>query len=68
MSHVTYLSSAGLRMLLLLYRRIRENNGKMVLTGLTEEVADIMQITGFLDLFSTFDKRATGLQALQRVG
>lgn len=68
MSRVTYLSSAGLRMLLLLYRRIKENNGYMVLTGLSEEVADIMQITGFLDLFHTFDSRSSGLQALQKVG
>ncbi|MBC8171713.1 MAG: STAS domain-containing protein [Anaerolineae bacterium] len=68
MSHVTYLSSAGLRMLLLLYRRIRENHGFMVLTGLSEEVTDIMQITGFLDLFSIFDNRATGLQALKKAG
>ncbi len=66
MSNVTYLSSAGLRMLLLLYRRIIENHGKMVLTGLTEEVRDIMQMTGFLDLFATFDSRANALLALAK--
>jgi anti-sigma B factor antagonist len=66
MSRVNYLSSAGLRMLLLLYRRIRENNGYIVLTGLSEEVADIMQMTGFLDLFHTFENRSTALKALQK--
>jgi anti-sigma B factor antagonist len=68
MSRVTYLSSAGLRMLLLLYRRICENNGYMVLTGLSEEVADVMKITGFLDLFRTFESRNIALQAMQKAG
>ena len=68
MIQVTYLSSAGLRMLLLLYRRIRERNGLMVLAGLSEEVRDIMAITGFLDLFTTFENRITGLQALKKAG
>jgi anti-sigma B factor antagonist len=68
MSRVTYLSSAGLRMLLLLYRRIRENNGYMVLAGLSEEITDIMQITGFLDLFKIFESRNSALQALKKAG
>lgn len=68
MSRVTYLSSAGLRMLLLLYRRIRENNGFMVLAGLSEEITDIMQITGFLDLFKIFENRNSALQALKKAG
>jgi anti-sigma B factor antagonist len=66
MSHVNYLSSAGLRMLLLLYRRIRENRGDMALAGLSEEVRDIMAITGFLDLFQTYDSRIAGLNAIRK--
>ncbi len=66
MSGVTYLSSAGLRLLLLVYRRVREHEGLMVLTGLREEVQDVMNITGFLDLFSTFENRQAGLQALRK--
>lgn len=68
MSRVTYLSSAGLRMLLLLYRRIRDSQGVMALTGLSEEVSDMMSITGFLDLFTTFENRMIGLQALKKAG
>lgn len=68
MTQVTYLSSAGLRMLLLLYRFIRENNGYLALTGLTDEVRDIMDITGFLDLFTIFDDRNEALKALRKIG
>jgi anti-sigma B factor antagonist len=64
MSRVTYLSSAGLRTLLLLYRRIREHVGQIALAGLTEEVRDVMSITGFLDFFSTYEDRHHGLKAL----
>lgn len=68
MTQVTYLSSAGLRMLLLLYRYIRENNGYLALTGLTDEVRDIMDITGFLDLFTIYDDRTQALKALRKTG
>jgi len=64
MSHVTYMSSAGLRTLLLLYRRIRDNIGHIVIAGLSDEVRDVMAITGFLDCFATFENRTAGLKAL----
>lgn len=65
MSGVRYMSSAGLRLLLLLYRRIREQVGQVAIVGLTEEVRDIMSITGFLDFFSIFENRNAGMNALQ---
>lgn len=64
MSDVTYMSSAGLRILLMLYRTIKEKHGEIVLVGLSEEIRDIMSITGFLDFFITFDRREEGLQSL----
>ena len=65
MSRVQYMSSAGLRLLLLLYRRIREQVGQVAIVGMTEDVKDIMKITGFLDFFATFDDRSAGMSALQ---
>jgi anti-sigma B factor antagonist len=50
MSGVSYMSSAGLRMLLSLRRQIPAN-GKLVLAGLSEQLYDVMSITGFLDFF-----------------
>lgn len=55
MSQVGYMSSAGLRMLLMLYRTARFNNENLVMVGLTEEIRDTMAITGFLNFFTTTD-------------
>lgn len=55
LSQVAYMSSAGLRMLLLIYRQMTNQNGKVVLVGLSEEIQDTMSITGFLDFFQATD-------------
>src|SRR5262245_44929598 len=52
MNQVDYMSSAGLRMLLMLYRQLNDNDGRIMLAGLREEIRDIMSITGFLELFT----------------
>lgn len=64
MSRVTYLSSAGLRTLLLLYRQVTQVDGRIVLAGLSEMIWDTMAVTGFLDFFSayrTLDEAVVGL-------
>jgi anti-sigma B factor antagonist len=65
MSQVSYMSSAGLRMLLLLARQITATNSKLVLVGLSEELADTMAITGFLPFFETYETTEEGLIALK---
>jgi anti-sigma B factor antagonist len=64
MSGVGYMSSAGLRMLLSMYRQISRQNGHMVLIGLAEEIKDTMSITGFLNFFTIHDTVDEGLKAL----
>lgn len=61
---VTYMSSAGLRTLLLLYRQIDNENGAVVLTGLSEVLRDTMSITGFLDFFQSYDRVEEGIAAV----
>jgi len=61
---VEYMSSAGLRMLLSMYRQISRGSGGIVLVGLGEEIKDTMSITGFLNFFTTRDTVDEGLQAL----
>lgn len=65
MTQVAYLSSAGLRMLLSLYRQIFNQNAQIVLVGLSEEIADTMSITGFLDFFQTADTLDQALDTLK---
>lgn len=65
MRAVTYLSSAGLRLLLILYRQITGRGGRVVLAGLPPMISDTMQNTGFMDFFEAYDTVAEGLQVLQ---
>jgi anti-sigma B factor antagonist len=61
---VEYMSSAGLRVLLSMYRQVVRQNGGIVLVGLAEEIKDTMSITGFLNFFITHDTVDEGLKAL----
>ncbi len=65
MTKVPYMSSAGLRMLLSLYRQTSAKEGKLVLVGLSEELEDTMSVTGFLDLFVTKPDLEDGIAALK---
>ena len=64
MTQVGYMSSAGLRMLLTIYRSIAGQGGKVVLVGLSTDLIDTMSMTGFLDFFSYFENLDEGLAAL----
>ena len=65
MTKVAYMSSAGLRMLLSIYRHISGNQGKVILVGLSEELVDTMSMTGFLTYFTVQDTLDAGLQAFR---
>lgn len=51
LSKVDYLSSAGLRLMLLIYREFAAKNKKLVLAGMSQEIKEVMSYTGFLNLF-----------------
>jgi anti-sigma B factor antagonist len=55
MKGVDYMSSAGLRMLLMLYRQVTARHGRVTLVGVSEEIRDVMSHTGFLKFFEVAD-------------
>lgn len=63
MSRVDYLSSAGLRLLLLLYRDLSTRNGKLVLVGVSADIRTVMSHTGFLNFFTLADSQQEALYA-----
>ena len=65
MTEVSYMSSAGLRSLLSLYRQTIAKDGKIVLVGLSEDILDTMSVTGFLDFFTVCDTVELGLNSLK---
>ncbi|MFA6703159.1 MAG: STAS domain-containing protein [Dysgonamonadaceae bacterium] len=55
LTKVDFVSSAGLRVLLMVYRQIKAKNGKVILVGVSEEITEIMSITGFINFFEIVD-------------
>ncbi len=48
---VEYISSAGLRVFLVLAKRMRDLQGRLVLCGLPEPVRQVFRLAGFMPLF-----------------
>ncbi|HKN99009.1 MAG TPA: STAS domain-containing protein [Pseudonocardiaceae bacterium] len=59
-----YMSSAGLRMLLLTYRRARDENVRMALAAIPDEINALMAATGFLDAFTVTSTVSEGVREL----
>ncbi len=64
LSQVGYMSSAGLRMMLLIYRQIGAAGGSVALTGLTEEIEEVRELTGFLTYFTTYESVDSAIEAM----
>lgn len=65
-SRLTYMSSAGLRIVLKLYRTMAGKNGHIALAGPSEYIRDTMSMTGFLSFVPTYESLSAGLKALQQ--
>ena len=52
LSDTDYISSAGLRVFLVLAKRLRDLRGRLVLAALGEPVRQVFQLAGFLPLFT----------------
>jgi stage II sporulation protein AA (anti-sigma F factor antagonist) len=65
MAGVEYISSAGLRVLLVAAKRLKPPAGALVLCGLGPGVRTVLELAGFMPLFAVEPARA---QALARIG
>ncbi len=57
LGELDYISSAGLRVLLVVAKKIQQNGGKVVLAELTPNVKEVFEISGFSSIFKIFDSR-----------
>ena len=62
LSEVDFVSSAGLRVILMIYRQIKSKDGKVVLVGVSEEIRDVMTVTGFANFFEMVDSIENALK------
>lgn len=60
-SEVEYISSAGLRVALVLAKRLRGLDGQLVLCGMAQPVRQVFQLAGFLPLFAITSDREAAL-------
>ncbi|WMS42980.1 STAS domain-containing protein [Acuticoccus sp. MNP-M23] len=60
---LAYISSAGLRVVLLAGKRVRTAGGKLVLANLQPAIREVFEISGFLNLFTVTDDRAAAVAA-----
>ncbi len=55
LENLEYISSAGLRVLLVVAKRIQQKGGKVVLSSLTPNVKEVFEISGFSSIFKIFE-------------
>jgi anti-anti-sigma factor len=66
LSKCNYVSSAGLRLLLMVTKQLAAKGGWLTLTGVCEEVKDVMEMTGFSCFFKAFKDIPAALEALKK--
>ena len=61
---LNYISSAGLRVLLVTARRTQAEGGKALFCGLAEHIAHVFEISGFNNILTIYKSRSETLAAL----
>ncbi len=54
-SQLNYISSAGLRVILMAAKRIKVASGKLVLSGMQTHIREVFEISGFLTILNVLD-------------
>ncbi|MBP1932275.1 STAS domain-containing protein [Ammoniphilus resinae] len=62
LSELEYISSAGLRVMLLSVKKTRAAGGKIALFGLNENVNEVFKISGFSTIFPIFQTEEEALK------
>ncbi len=65
MGQCHYLSSAGLRVLLMVAKLVSTKGGRCGLANVADEVKDVMEITGFAHLFQNYDTVSAAVEAIR---
>jgi anti-sigma B factor antagonist len=66
MSGVDYISSVGLRALMVAAKQVKTQGGRIAVAALTPMVREVFQISRFHLVFSLFDEVDAAAQSLQK--
>jgi anti-anti-sigma factor len=64
---IEYISSAGLRVILMLAKKLNATDGKLVLTSMNEQVREVFDIAGFTSVFTILPTQQDGVQSMANV-
>ncbi|MGX8716509.1 MAG: STAS domain-containing protein [bacterium] len=64
-TQLDFISSAGLRVLLKLAKEIKKNAGRLAVAHVNDLVRNILEISGFIELFPIYDNVVKGLSHFQ---
>ncbi|NHN32400.1 STAS domain-containing protein [Paenibacillus agricola] len=64
LSKLDYVSSAGLRILLVAAKKMKALKGKLALIQLTDNVREVFDMSGFSAIFSIYENEADAARAL----
>ena len=64
LARLDYVSSAGLRVMLLLAKKLKQAGGALVLCDIQPNVREVLEISGFLAILAVRDTRAEALAHL----
>jgi anti-anti-sigma factor len=62
LGEVNYMSSAGLRSILIVAKKLKEQDGKLIFVNLREEVQKIFRISGFSSMIPTYESLEAALE------
>ena len=65
LSKLEYISSAGLRVLLVVAKKVQQANGKVTLFGLLPGVREVFSVSGFDKIFAIQPDAATAVAAVR---
>ncbi len=63
-SHLNYISSAGLRAILVIAKDLKKRSSKLELCAISEHIHEVFKVSGFDQILSINDTRAKALAAL----
>ena len=66
LSGLDYISSAGLRVVLVVAKRLKQSAGLLVLCGIQNQVKEVFEISGFLDILDVVDTRDQAMRKFPR--
>ncbi len=68
LTQLDYISSAGLRVVLVMAKRLKQSAGQLVLCGMRPHIRDVFDISGFLNILNVAETRELALQRFTPAG